>query len=106
VHVFRLIKLTDAELQSLTYIIYIYAELQLTDAQIDNLTLIEIEKLLEANRRSLADYPCIPFPNHYVTAKLGNRLIYDELNYDTQQQKEEFQQLFKSLTGISQLFFQ
>jgi hypothetical protein len=76
-----------------------YTELQLTEAQLDNLTLIEIEKLLEANTKSLEDFPSMPFPNNYVTAQLGNRLIYDEKNYDTKQQKEEFQNLFKSLTG-------
>jgi ATP-dependent DNA helicase PIF1 len=63
------------------------------------LTLTEIEKLLQANRRSLSDFPSMPFPQHYVTANLGNRLIYDELNYDTKQQKEEFQDLYKKLTG-------
>ncbi|KAK2363418.1 ATP-dependent DNA helicase PIF1 [Trifolium repens] len=72
--------------------------LQLSDDQIDNLTLIEIEKLLQANRKSLSDYPCIPFPDNYVTADCGNRLIYDELNYDVHQQKQEFDELFKSLT--------
>jgi hypothetical protein len=79
---------------------YLYAALILTDDQIDNLTLIEIEKLLQANRKSLTDYPCIPFPNDYETAELGNRLIYDELNYDVHQQIQEFHELFKSLTGI------
>jgi aspartyl/asparaginyl beta-hydroxylase (cupin superfamily) len=73
--------------------------LRLTDDQVDNLTLIEIEKLLQANRKRLTDYPDIPYPKNYVTAELGNRLIYDELKYDAQQQKVEFDQLFKSLTG-------
>jgi hypothetical protein len=78
---------------------YISAGLHLSDVQIDNLTLIEIEKLLQANRRSLSDFPSMPFPQHYITANLGNRLIYDELNYDAKQQKEEFQDLYKKLTG-------
>jgi hypothetical protein len=34
---------------------------------------------------------------------LGNRLIYDELNYDAHQQKEEFNELYKSLTGEFQM---
>jgi hypothetical protein len=67
------------------------------------LTLIEIEKLLEANRKSLRDYPSIPYPDNYVTAQLGNRLVYDEKNYDVQQQKIEFQNLFKTLTCILHL---
>jgi hypothetical protein len=55
--------------------------------------------LLQANRKSLTDFPDIPYPSNYVTAELGNRLIYDELNYDVHQQKEEFNELYKSLTG-------
>ncbi|XP_045810788.1 uncharacterized protein LOC123905205 [Trifolium pratense] len=74
------------------------AKLRLTEAQLENLTLIEIEKYLEANIKSLTDFPCLPFPNDYVTAELGNRLIYDELNYDVHQQREEFLQLYQSLT--------
>jgi hypothetical protein len=74
--------------------------LQLTEEQIDTLTLIEIEKLLEANKKSLTDFPDIPYPKNYVTAELGNRLIYDELNYDVQQQKQEFNELYTSLTGL------
>lgn len=38
---------------------------------------------------------------------LGNRLIYDERNYDPMEQKEIFTKLFGTLTGTSysQLFF-
>jgi hypothetical protein len=77
------------------------AELELTEAQLDTLTLIEIEKYLEQNRKSLKDYPSIPYPQSYVTAQLGNRLIYDEKNYDVNQQKEEFETCFKTLTGMA-----
>jgi hypothetical protein len=41
----------------------------------------------------------MPYPKDYVTAELGNRLIYDENNYDVQLQKKEFDELFKLLTG-------
>jgi hypothetical protein len=79
----------------------IFPDLQLTDEQIENLTLIEIEKLLELNRKTLRDFPEIPYPKQYVTANLGNRLIYDELNYDKEHQRKEFQELFQTLTGTS-----
>jgi hypothetical protein len=77
----------------------ISTELQLSDEQITNLTLLEIEKILEMNRRSLKEFKCMPYPKDYVTADLGNRLIYDEHNYNVRQQKEEFDTLFQSLTG-------
>ncbi|GAU36985.1 hypothetical protein TSUD_150210 [Trifolium subterraneum] len=76
-------------------------ELELTEEEIDNLTLIEIQKCLEANRKSLTDFKPIPFPKEYVTAQLGNRMIYDEKNYDVHQQRIEFQTLFQKLTASS-----
>jgi len=41
----------------------------------------------------------MPYPNGYVADFFGNRLIYDERNYDPVVQKQIFKQLFASLTG-------
>ncbi|KAF1868275.1 hypothetical protein Lal_00018796 [Lupinus albus] len=71
------------------------------DEELQNLTLLEIEKLLQQNRRSLRDYPPMPYPKGYVTSLLGNRLIYDELNYDTTELKDNFNLFLQSLTGTS-----
>ncbi|KAG4946474.1 hypothetical protein JHK87_042481 [Glycine soja] len=69
--------------------------------ELQNLTLIEIEKLLEKiNRKSLKDFPSIPYPQHYVTTYLGNRLIYAELDYDVTELKSQFNNYFKSLTAV------
>ncbi|XP_058735847.1 uncharacterized protein LOC131623246 [Vicia villosa] len=73
-------------------------ELLLTEAELQNLTLIEIEKLLQANRRSLTDFKPIPYPDGYVLQQLGNRLIYDERNYDASTMRSEFTNLFNALT--------
>ncbi|KAF1888371.1 hypothetical protein Lal_00036243 [Lupinus albus] len=40
----------------------------------------------------------MPYPNGYMTSQLGNKMIYDELNYDTIKVKENFNLLFQSLT--------
>ncbi|KAF1885860.1 hypothetical protein Lal_00042734 [Lupinus albus] len=72
--------------------------LMLSDEELQNLTLVEIEKQLQRNRRSLRDYPTMPYPKGYITRQLGNRLIYDELNYDTNELKDNFNLLFQSLT--------
>lgn len=77
------------------------ADLVLSDSKIHNLTPIEIEKLLEANRRSLIDFKPIPYPNGYVLQQLGNRLIYDKRNYDVRTMKSKFTKLFAALTGLS-----
>ncbi|XP_058774642.1 uncharacterized protein LOC131648928 [Vicia villosa] len=72
-------------------------ELDLTQEELQNLTLIEIEKLLQANRRTLKDFSPIPYPDAYVLEQLGNRLIYDERNYDTASMNSEFENLFAVL---------
>jgi hypothetical protein len=38
----------------------------------------------------LKEFKSIPYPKGYVLEQLGNRLIYDERNYDVTSQKEEF----------------
>ncbi|XP_058732927.1 uncharacterized protein LOC131604509 [Vicia villosa] len=73
-------------------------ELVLTEAELQNLTLIEIEKLLQENKRTLKDFKPIPYPDGYVLQQLGNRLIYDERNYDIAKTKTEFTNLFGGLT--------
>lgn len=55
------------------------------------MTLTEIEKILQVNRRTLKDFRTIPYPNGYVLEQLGNRLIYEEMNYDVEALKLNFQ---------------
>lgn len=73
--------------------------MQLTSEEIQNLSLLEIEKHMQTNRRSLKEYPSMPYPKGYVASQLGNRLIYEECDYDQAIQQQQFQQLFSSLTG-------
>jgi len=47
----------------------------------------------------LKEFPSLPYPKGYILEQLGNRLIYDERNYNNYTLKEEFEELFKSLTG-------
>ncbi|XP_058774960.1 uncharacterized protein LOC131649220 [Vicia villosa] len=54
--------------------------------------------MLQLNHRTLHDFKPIPYPNDYVIQQLGNRLIYDERQYNIQDMKAEFDNLFKSLT--------
>ena len=75
------------------------SELLLTVVELQNLTLIEIEKLLQANRRTLKDFSPIPYPDGYVLQQLGNKLIYDEHNYNPTIMKSEFTTLFDALTS-------
>jgi hypothetical protein len=63
--------------------------------------LLEIEKSLQANHKSLQDFPTMPYPQGYVTETLGNRLIYDEKHYNLAEQLIEFNKLYASLTGYT-----
>lgn len=73
--------------------------MQLSDEEIQNLTLLDIEKLMQANNKSLKEFPTIPYPKGYVASQLGNRLIYEERNYDIDQLQDVFQNCYESLTG-------
>jgi len=75
----------------------------LTEEELNNLTLIEVEKLLQACRRTLKDCSSLPYPKGYILEQLGNRFIYDERSYDTNTLKVEHQQLFSTLTGTVNL---
>lgn len=81
-----------------------FPELVLTEEQLHNLTLIEIEKLLQSSRRSLKEFSSLPYPDGYILDQLGNRLIYDERNYDVDALKTDFQLLDSQLTGTLKLY--
>lgn len=46
------------------------------------MTLIEIEKLMQENRRLLDKIVAMPYLKNYVKYKLGKKFIYDEQHYD------------------------
>jgi hypothetical protein len=74
--------------------------LLLTQEQLDHLTLCDIEDFLQANNKTLKKIaPSMPYPSDYIGAQLGNKLIYDETNYDKEKLAQEYQQLYASLTG-------
>jgi len=75
-------------------------DLRLTDEEIFNFTLIEIGKRLQKNHKSLKDYPGMPYPNGYVTEELGNIFIYKERAYNHNDQLQEFNGLYRSLTCL------
>ncbi|KAK2422598.1 hypothetical protein QL285_033122 [Trifolium repens] len=76
-----------------------FRELVLTPDQIKSYALAEIEFLLQSNNRSLKDYPDMPRPDEGLVPDRGNRLIYDELNYDRQTLAEEHLRLMSTMTS-------
>ncbi|RZB42938.1 ATP-dependent DNA helicase PIF1 [Glycine soja] len=74
-------------------------ELHIDDEQLKNLTLLEIEKLLHANQKSLRGYPTMPYPESANPAScLENSLILSELNYNNDEARSEFENHFLSMT--------
>ncbi|XP_058753699.1 uncharacterized protein LOC131626879 [Vicia villosa] len=80
-------------------------ELILSNEELVNSTLVEVEKLLQKNRKSLSDFVGMPQPNGYVVQQLGNRLIYDERNYDIIEQSQEYNTLYQHLTDEQRTVF-
>ncbi|XP_057455107.1 uncharacterized protein LOC130746488 isoform X2 [Lotus japonicus] len=72
-------------------------ELRIEDEELENLTLIEIEKLLQNNGRSLKDFECFPCPDISEMLQFDNKFIADELNYNRAEQAEKHMSLLNSL---------
>ncbi|KAL5122957.1 ATP-dependent DNA helicase PIF1 [Glycine soja] len=73
--------------------------IQLTDKEKMHLCLTEIENLLQANKKSLRDFPSMPYPLGYAANPHQNNLIYNELAYDRDILAAEFDKCYQSLTG-------
>ncbi|KAH1203302.1 ATP-dependent DNA helicase PIF4 [Glycine max] len=77
-------------------------KLHIDDEQLKNLTLLEIEKLLHPNQKLLRDYPAMPYPKGGNPAScLENSLILFELNYNNDEARLEFENLFLSMTVVN-----
>jgi len=63
-------------------IILLFIGIQLTDKETMHLCLTQIENMLQANKKSLRDFPSMPYPIGYVANPHQNKLIYNEMAYD------------------------
>ncbi|KAK9073129.1 hypothetical protein SSX86_007452 [Deinandra increscens subsp. villosa] len=75
------------------------------DDQLKNLTLGEIEKILYRHNSSLSAFPTMPFPNDIELSKCSNVLIHEQLDYDTEDQLNQFQNFASSLTDEQRSIF-
>ncbi|GJU68232.1 ATP-dependent DNA helicase PIF1 [Tanacetum coccineum] len=83
----------------------LYPGLQLTDEQIRNYCLLEIRKLLNRHRRSLAEFQDLPRPNPGLLTNLDNRLIREALDFDVNKSKVEHEQLHSLLNPEQRLIY-
>ncbi|CAH1418620.1 unnamed protein product [Lactuca virosa] len=63
------------------------------------------EQILLRNNSSLKDYRRMPYPDADLVSSSNNRLIAEELDYDIPNLKNEFDQLFVSLTDEQRNIF-
>uniref|UniRef100_A0A0R0EW12 ATP-dependent DNA helicase n=1 Tax=Glycine max TaxID=3847 RepID=A0A0R0EW12_SOYBN len=74
--------------------------LHIDDSNMMNLVLLEVEQLLQANQRSLKDYPSMPYPeNANLLTHADNGLILSELNFNNEKLRSEFLNLFSQMTS-------
>ncbi|XP_057451809.1 uncharacterized protein LOC130743584 [Lotus japonicus] len=78
---------------------HIILDLRIEDDALMNLCLIEIEKLLHCNGRSLKEFPCMSYPRFSETLQFENKFVVDELNYSKQEMRDTHEALLKSLTA-------
>jgi hypothetical protein len=75
-----------------------FADLVLTPDQLKSYALAEIDTLLQCSGKSLKDYSGMPRPEPGLLRDVGNRLIYDELNYDRLSLSREHSELMSTMT--------
>ncbi|CAJ2637132.1 unnamed protein product [Trifolium pratense] len=96
-------------------------DFRLSDDDLKTLCLIEVEKLLQSNGKSLKKFKTMPYPDILKTINTNNKLILDQLNYDkqemaklhesmllklTQEQRSVYNQIMDSVsTGVGGFFF-
>lgn len=69
------------------------------DQELKNLCLVELDKLLSMNGKSLKKFDGMPQPNHSDVFQFENRMLADEMNYDRDEQAELHHLLMNSLTA-------
>ncbi|KAG5060633.1 hypothetical protein JHK87_001662 [Glycine soja] len=77
--------------------------IRLTKKETIHLCLTEIENMLQVNRRSLRDFPSMPYPIGYARNQHHNNLIHNEMAYDKEMLAEQYNTAYQLLTGTHKL---
>ncbi|XP_019182121.1 PREDICTED: uncharacterized protein LOC109177263 [Ipomoea nil] len=80
-------------------------DLVLTEEEKKNFALIELENLLGQQNKSLKDYPPMPTPSTDNSRLFQNRLVFEELSYDSEQLKADSEVLCAKLTEEQGLIY-
>ncbi|KAL5133595.1 ATP-dependent DNA helicase PIF1 [Glycine soja] len=72
--------------------------IRITEKETIHLCLTEIENMLQANRRSLRDFPSMSYPIGYARNQHHNNLIHNEMAYDKEMLAEQYNTTYQLLT--------
>ena len=81
------------------------SDMDLPCTEIENLGLLEIECILNRNGRSLRNFPPMPLPSIEAAVYGTNRLIINELDYDTTMETSRFESLVRGLNSDQYLAY-
>ena len=73
--------------------------MHLSSIELQNLRLLEIERILNRNGRSLWNYHSMPVSSVQVVVHATNQLIIDELDYDMTHEISKFESLVRGLNS-------
>ncbi|KAK1362271.1 hypothetical protein POM88_046745 [Heracleum sosnowskyi] len=79
--------------------------MRLNQQQIESYTLFEIETIMQKLGKSLKDIDGMPQPDPSLLRDSGNRLLYEELNYDTTQLKVLHEQSHAALNPSQKIAY-
>nr|GFB21505.1 hypothetical protein [Tanacetum cinerariifolium] len=85
--------------------IYKNPGLVLTDEQKKNFCLFQIKLLLRSNNSSLSRFEGMPLPDDTAVLYSNNRVIHDELSYNTNELKEEHVRLKASMADEQKIVY-
>ncbi|KAI3855648.1 hypothetical protein MKX03_030505 [Papaver bracteatum] len=79
--------------------------LELSEAELKNRALTYIEELMNINGRSLTKFPYIPFPNRIRQYGYKDKLVDEELDYDTEELQLKHNILKTTLKSVQRHIF-
>nr|GEU54553.1 hypothetical protein [Tanacetum cinerariifolium] len=71
--------------------------LVVTDAEKKNMPLFYMEEVMRSRGTTLRRWPEMPFPDERYISEFGNRLIYDELDYNPTELQSKYERLYVAL---------
>ncbi|XP_063936287.1 uncharacterized protein LOC108226331 [Daucus carota subsp. sativus] len=80
--------------------------LKLTEEQVEAYTLVELETLMQKSGKSLRDIDGMPQPNTSLLSDSSNRLVNEELDYDTAKLKVQHENLYAALNTCQKVAYE